>query len=202
MPFTNVALDTFFAQEISSLTSCDAPDLSDEFEQSEYWVNNFILNSIFRVNIKVELKPLIFGVLRRAQMALVEYENGRVALLDFLGGPKERISVYFRALYHVEIAATLLYQGYELISKLVDKPLYEPGDDSPIQRLNAVYNISKHLESSTIEEGHLHAVWLTNAGIAASRARLSWNEFGKLITDLGRLADGVSDPSSLKKDGA
>jgi hypothetical protein len=172
MPFPNYALDRYFAQELSSLNRCDAPDLSDALAQTEHWVNKFILNSIFRAQVKDELKPFLFGILRRAQMAIVEYQNGRSSLFDFVAGSKKRVSVYFRALYHFEIVVLLLYQVYELVIKLTDKPLYSKNDGSPIERLNRIYNVSKHLEASTIKLGHIHAVWITNSGLSTSTATL------------------------------
>jgi hypothetical protein len=93
MPFTNSALDEFFAQDLSLLTSCDAPDLSKEFDQANFWVQKFILNSIFNTNVVPKWRPHFFGILRRAQMALVEYEDGRNAPGEYLKGPKDRVSL-------------------------------------------------------------------------------------------------------------
>jgi len=194
MPFTNYALDAYVSQELSKLNECSAPDLSKEFDQAEHWVNNFILNSIFRVQIKPEAKPFIFGILRRAQMALAEYGDGRAALLDYLGGSKERVSVYFRALYHFEIVVGLLYQAYEMAMKITGKQLFQKNDGSTIERLNRLYSISKHLEASTIPEGHIHAVWITNDGLVVSTATLSWQELADLAIDVGTLANSLSNP--------
>ena len=72
MPFTNYALDKFFAQEISELSECNAPDLADHSAELGDLIHNFILNSIFTSPIKTEYKPYIFGIIRRVQMALVE----------------------------------------------------------------------------------------------------------------------------------
>lgn len=194
MPLTNYALDTYIAQNLSKLTECDAPDLSKEFNQAEYWVNNFILNSIFRIQVNSDSKPFIFGILRRVQMVFVEYANGRETLFDYLAGSKERVSVYFRALYHFEIAVSLLYQSYEMVMKITEQRFYEKNDGSPIERLNRIYNVSKHIESLTIPKGHVQAVWISNAGLVVSTAELSWYELAELIKKAGSKVNSLFNP--------
>ena len=120
MPLSNYALDNFVSQDITKLTECNAVDLTQKFDQAGFWIENFVLNSIFWAQVKQEYKPFIFAILRRAQMALVEHENGRIALLDYVKGAKDRISVYFRALYHFEIAINLVYQAHELFMKILN----------------------------------------------------------------------------------
>jgi hypothetical protein len=194
MPLTNEALDMFCAQEMSSLTSCDAPDLSGAFDQASHWISNLVLSSILRIRIKDEVRPYLFGILRRAQMTIVEYQNGRLSLLDFVAGSKDRVSVYFRALYQFEITVSLLYQAHELIIQLTKKPLFSKNDGSPIERLNRIYNVSKHLEASTITPGHIHPVWITNTGLSTSTSSITWHELADLIVDIGKIADVVSNP--------
>lgn len=89
-------------------------------------------------------------------MALVEYENGRKSLKDYADGDKNRISIYFRSLYHFEIAISLTYQAHELFMKITGARLFEKNDNSQLERLNRVYNVSKHLEPSNIPNSHLH----------------------------------------------
>jgi hypothetical protein len=194
MPWTNYVLDNFIAQDLSTLNQCTAPDLSKEFDQGEHWVSNFILNSIFpRYQLKAEAKPYAFGMLRRAQMALIEYENGRKALLEYLAGDRDRVSQYFRALYHFEITVMIVYQVHELLMGYTKQKLFASGDGSPLNRLNRIYSVSKHLEASTVLPGQLHAVWITNSGLAISTAALTWEELAQIIRDVGGLADQISN---------
>jgi hypothetical protein len=200
MPFTNEALDKYVAQGMSQLTACDAPDLSTSFKERQHWIHNFILNSMFRASVKPSAKPLIFSILRRAQMSIAEYEAGRLALKQYIDGHRERWSVYFDALYRFELAIALACQGYEAIRKLAPTlKYYDSNDGTPIQRLFAIYNISKHLEPTSITDGHLHAVWLTNDGVSTSRAAVTWAELAELLKDLGEMANDVSDPLTLKQ---
>ena len=199
MPFTDYALDNFFAQEISALSECNAPDLAEHFAEVEPLIDNFILNSIFTVPIKTEYKPYIFGIIRRVQMALVEYQNGRTLLLLYLNESKKNISLYFQALSHFEIAVTFLYQAYEFWRKLGKKiesketNLFEKGDGSSLEKLNRLYNISKHLEASTIPEGNLHHVWISNNGICANGVTMSFTELADLVKEYVALAKGFSN---------
>ncbi|MEG3939972.1 hypothetical protein QT995_17650 [Microcoleus sp. S36b_A3] len=201
MPFTTYGLDNFFAQELSALSECNAPDLAEHFAEVEPLIDNFILNSIFTFPIKTEYKPYIFGIIRRVQMALVEYQNGRTLLLLYLNESKKNTSLYFQALSHFEIAVTLLYQAYEFWRKLGKKiesketNLFKTGDGSSLEKLNKLYNISKHLEASTTPEGNLHHVWISNNGICANGVTMSFTELADLVKEYVALAKGFSNPN-------
>jgi len=203
MPFTHYALDKFFAQGISELSECNAPDLAEHFAEVEDLIHNFILNSIFTFPIKTEYKPYIFGIIRRVQMALVEYQNGRTRLLLYLNESKKNTSLYFQALSHFEIAVTQLYQAYEFWRKLGKKiesketNLFEKGDGSSHDKLNRLYNISKHLEPSTIPEGNLHHVWISNNGICASEVTMSFTELADLVKEYVAVANAFSNPNQV-----
>jgi hypothetical protein len=203
MPFTNYALDKFFAQEISALSECNAPDLAEHLAEVEPLIDHFILNSIFTSPIKTEEKPYIFGIIRRVQMALVEYQNGRTLLLLFLNDSKKNTSLYFQALSHFEIAVTQLYQAYDFWRQLGKKResketnLFKTGDGSPLQKLNRLYNVSKHLEPSTIPEGNLHHVWISNNGICASEVTMSFTELADLVKEYVAVANAFSNPNQV-----
>jgi hypothetical protein len=200
MPLSNHALDRFVSQQITQLTECNAIDLSQVFDQADSWIENFVLNSIFRTQVKQEYKPFIFAILRRAQMALVEHEYGRMALQDYAGGNKNRISVYFRSLYHFEIAVNLTYQAHDFFMKITKKSLFNKNDSSQLERLNRIYNVSKHLEPSTIPNSHLHAVWLSNEGLCISSTVLKFEELADMVKDICKLADKLSNPQLPDKE--
>ena len=203
MPFTTYGLDKFFAQEISALSECNAPDLAEHFAEVEPLIDNFILNSIFTSPIKTEEKPYIFGIIRRVQMALVEYQNGRTLLLLYLNESKKNTSLYFQALSHFEIAVTQLYQAYDFWRQLGKKResketnLFKTRDGSPLQKLNRLYNVSKHLQPSTIPEGNLHHVWISNNGICASEVTMSFTELADLVKEYVAVANAFSNPNQV-----
>src|SRR4028119_1061810 len=205
MPFTTYGLDNFFAQGISELSECNAPDLAEHFAEVEPLIDHFFLNSIFTSPRPTEYKPYIFGIIRRVQMALVEYQNGRTLLLLFLNDSKKNTSLYFQGLSHFEIAVTQLYQAYDFWRKLGKKiesketNLFKTGDGSPLEKLNRLNNISKHLEtSSTIPEGNLHHVWISNNGICASGVTMSFTELADLVKEyVVALANAFSNPNQV-----
>jgi hypothetical protein len=189
------------AQELSQLCRCDAPDIADEFGEAAGWLNAFILNSIFKSAYKNELRPIAFGFLRRSQMSIVEYGHGREALLDYLAGDKNRLSVYFRALHHFESMLAQLWQAHEYILKLQGAKLFESGDGSDFQRLHRLHCSSKHLEIESLAEGHLHPVWITNDGLSCSDASLSWHEIVDLIRGLATTCKAIALPEQPDIDG-
>jgi hypothetical protein len=193
MPLTNYALDSYVAQEMSQLTECNAKEISSHFTNTEYWISNFVLNSIFRVPVLPEHKPFIFTFIRKTEMALLEYEQGRLLLDAYVGKQSGRISAYFRCLYHFEITVNLLYQTYELVMKKMSIRLFAKGDGSPLERLNRIYNIIKHAEFSSIPETNIHPVWLRNDGIFASTSHLTFDELHKMLLETGRLAEKISN---------
>ncbi|HTK97276.1 MAG TPA: hypothetical protein VL379_04560, partial [Pseudomonadales bacterium] len=83
MPFTYTALERWFAQGISTLTECNAPDLSVEAESARGWVTEFIMRTIFHGDFPDDIKPLVFTMIRRASMAVIEYQSGRSALIEY-----------------------------------------------------------------------------------------------------------------------
>ena len=197
MPLTHYALDTFVAQNMSRLTECNAKLIGEVFEQSQDWMGNFVLNSIFRIPVAQEHKPFIFTFLRRAEMALLEYEQGRAALTEYVKKPSNHISLYFQALHHFEITINLLYQAYELVMKKLNIKLFIKNDSSPLERLNRTYNVIKHAEFSSIPEGNLHPVWLHNEGIFVSTAYINFDEIYDMLIEIGNLANKLSNPELL-----
>ncbi len=121
MSFTNYAFDKYVSQGLSQFTICNAPDISSDFPQAEHWVNNFILNSILRTNVDNQRKPFMFAILRRTQMATIEYESGRQDTLKYISVDRNIVALYFKSLYRFELTSQLLYQAYEYISKATGK---------------------------------------------------------------------------------
>jgi hypothetical protein len=101
-------------------------------------------------------------------------------------------SLYFRCLHHLEISVFLAYQAFDFARKVVDIPLFQPNDGSRYQRLNYIYNTIRHFDPATLPADHLHAIWLSNAGVHVSPVQLSFAEFADLLVELGELAEKIS----------
>jgi hypothetical protein len=139
-------------------------------------------------------KPYFFGVIRRAQTALEEYESGREQLVIYVSGPKTTVSKYFRALSHFEHVLALTYQAIDLAKRVSGaRDPFSKNDGTAIERLNRLYNVSKHLEESTVEDKQLHAVWLQEDGIHCSTCSLAWSELAEIVACVAEVADMFSD---------
>jgi hypothetical protein len=67
--------------------------------------------------------------------------------------------------------------------------LFETNDGTPHQRLNLIYNQSRHTKVSSLPPGHLHTVWLQNDGIYTDGAALRFDELEDLLRQMGRIAE-------------
>jgi hypothetical protein len=188
---SNYALDNFVGQELSALTECRAASVLQEFPQWSSWLNNFILNSILRVRLPRETTALVFALLRRAEGLIEDYEEARSRLGSFvdLG---QNVSLYFRCLRKFESTVALLYQALDLARRATGIRLFEQGDGSPYERLNRIYNNSRHSDPQTLPAGHIHTVWIRNDGLYTDGASLTFGELHELVCDMGRIADKLS----------
>ena len=154
MPLTAYSLDKFVAPHLSELTCVGAPDVSDCSEHYGRWVNAFILNSMLRVKIEDRYRMLSMQFLRKTDGALQEYHEARDYLVRYLADPGQAVSAYFHALRHFEASLILAYQAYETLRYMVQERLFEQDDDSPLQRLNRLQNLTKHA-CQELERGDL-----------------------------------------------
>ena len=198
MPLSNYSLDTFVAPHLSELTSLDVPSLHNCTGEYGHWVNNFILNTIFRVRIEDRKRQLVLYFLRKVEGAFQEYHEGRDFLAAYLQKRNEAISEYFHALRHFEVAASLAYHAYDTVRTLVQTDLFTQADGSPLQRLNRLQNISKHankeLWRGDIPDNLSVPIWVTNSGIECHDTALSFTEFAELLQELAKLAEVLSNP--------
>jgi hypothetical protein len=192
MPLTNYGLDHLVSQELSKLSRCTAPEVTSSFPEARYWVSNFVLNSAFGSPLRYEAKRFGFAFLRRAEAAFVEYDHARVALDEYVQTRPRKPSLYFRVLHHFEVTVTMLYQALDFGRRFAEVKLFERGDGSKHERLNLIYNVSRHFDPAALPLDHLHAVWIANDGIHIADCSLTFRELGELLTELGQSADKVS----------
>jgi len=191
MPLSNFALDTFVAQKLSELTAPTATSVAKEFPGLDAWLTTFVLNTIFRLNLPQDRTALAFALLRRAQAAIEDYDDACGALLLVVERQKT-VSQYFRALRKFEVAIAMLYQAFDFGRKALRSKLFEQKDGTPYERLNLIYNDSRHTDVSSLPLGHLHAVWLQNDGIYTHGVALRFGELEDLLREMGRIAEQIS----------
>jgi predicted RNA-binding Zn-ribbon protein involved in translation (DUF1610 family) len=189
---SNYLLDNYIAHKLSELTQCHAPELKDDAQ----WLNNFILNSVFRVQLPPKTRAYVFNFLRRTEGASFAYRAALVEIHEYLNTPRSTISPYFRALSHIEICIAQCYQGYELLGSAFGESIYTQGDGSPEERLQIVYVDSKHMDrmiaGEKLPEKATAGVWITNTGIESARGALTFVELHGILCNMHFLAERLS----------
>lgn len=191
MPFTRYAVETFISDKITKVTECNITDLYAEFPAACDWVSGFGLMVIFVNQPREEVQPFALQFVRRAEMALAEYASAREELRSFVSGNRGRWSPYFRALYHFEAAVAQLYQAFDYSRKVLNTKLFAENDGSPLNRLNLIYNTSKHQLA-----GADQPLWITNEGIETVESKLAFSEMEDLLRSCARIATKLTSTSS------
>ena len=191
MPLSNFALDKFVAQDYSKLTVCKSPTIGTDFQDYEHWLHNFLLNRILKQNIADELAALAIAIIRRCQAAIEHHDSARNSLESFVNGERT-ITNYFRSLRNFEIAVSFTYQAFDIGRKAAAFSLFTTGDGSPYEKLNRIYNTSKHAQPNQLPPGQIHTVWLTNAGLTGDGIVLTFEDLAGSIKELARISSKVS----------
>jgi hypothetical protein len=197
---TNDFKDKFVAPEISSFTEASISDLSG---LQERWLVSFILNSSLVVQLDDATRRTIYNFLRQAEAAFREYSSARQMTLAHLANPNpDAVSEYIIAIGHWEVFLSHAYQAWCLLAR-GQKILFTPGDGSTMQRLNLLYNRTKHAESAITAEqlppdGTL-PVWLRNDGLHSVESSLTFEEIAEMLEDLAVWADAAQNPATMRE---
>ena len=186
MGFTRHATDLFISEKIGQVTKCGATPVGQEFPDSGDWVSTFGLCVIFQDHLPAQNRPYALQFVRRVEMAFAEYSRACENLADLLSGGPGRWSPYFRALYHFEAAISQLYLAYDGARKKLESNHFTGGDGSELDRLNKVWNASKHQIASAEQ-----TLWITNDSVCADDASISFVELEELLRSYGRIATGI-----------
>lgn len=199
MPLTDYARDRFIAPKMSALTTCGAKSLELDANGVEAWLPDFVLNSIFRFSVAEPQRQLMFTFLRRVDGAVVEYEEGRQALVAYFERRVHSgIRLYSRALLHFEICLALTYQAWCLVRLLVPAapPLYAKNDGSEFERLNRLYNVWRHADERIVNGEYAPnstlPLWFVDEGLESVDARVTFTELKEMLASLHRIANQVS----------
>ncbi|WP_181314376.1 hypothetical protein [Phormidesmis priestleyi] len=93
---------------------------------------------------------------------------------------------------YLETALSCSYQSFDFFRKATATELFKKGDGSIFERLNRIYSVIKHLETSSLQPGQLHLLWFTNDGLSTSVASLNFTEIMEIIEDTCQLAQKLS----------
>ena len=141
-----------------------------------------------------------YNFLRRTQHAFSEHHNARESTLGFLSCGGQSPQRYVTALFHWENFLSQSWHAYALILKAWDGTAFRKNDGSLLQRLNAMYNQMKHVESR-IDSGQMIPgatvpVWLEDQGLRSVDVKLTYHETADVLKELSQLADTLSNPQT------
>lgn len=188
MPLPNDALDTFISQELSKLTACRPQSLAADFPEREEWFSQFVLRRIFQNHVKDARAALAFAMVRRADAALDEWELACAAAHQNVRRP----SAYFKLLRHLENSVAALWQGLEFGRNAIDRMLFAKGDGSVYERLNWIYNVSRHYDPNALPHGDMHRVWVSNDGLHTREHAVSFTEMRDGLQFLAGMAQKLA----------
>ena len=183
MSFTNYAVEAFISKHIVELTSVGIIDVAPEFPNAASWLSRLGTLAILTNRFTPEARPFAIQFVRKVEMALLEYARAKKELETLLAGAR-KWSPYFRALHHVETSSSLLFQAYDLSRKKLEIQLFQPRDGSSLQRLNKIYNTSKHEAAGPDEP-----VWLSNTSIHTADVELLFVEYEVMLRECSRIAE-------------
>jgi hypothetical protein len=201
--FTASFLDRHIAPSVSTFTSAEIPDMSSWSNESSHWIANYILNSAFSASFAPPMNAYAYNYLRRAQYAFSEHHLARLSTLAFIGGCGQSPRVYVDALFHWECFLGQTWHAFALLITAWEGRAFDKNDGSVEQRLNALYNQMKHVESR-IENGQMIPgatvpVWLENEGLRSVDANLTYTETAEVLKEIAKYADALSNPATAKE---
>lgn len=188
MGISNYALDTFVAQDMSKLTQLSITSLTEEFPNADKWFAQFVLRRIFQAHVPDEKAALAFAIIRRTHAALQEWELASAAAQ----GDIRSLGTYFSVLRHLESCISSVWQGLEFARKSLGQELFKKGDDSAYERMNWVYNVSRHFDPEALPQGDLHRVWLSDQAMHTREQTVSFDELREAIRMLARISEKVA----------
>ncbi len=193
--FAKHILDKFLAPYVSNFRSAEIPEMSDE---SSSWLSKYFLNSVLRGSYADPFRQFVFNFLRRVEGAHVSHQCARSATAEFLHGSRQSMSRYMEAIFHWEAFLAQSWMAYALTENLNGTPPFRKGDGSVEQRVNLLYNRSKHSDTA-IEAGQLPPegtvpVWMEDDGLHGVDVMLRWEETGEVLRDLSNFANMLEDP--------
>ena len=145
--FSTAILDTHIAPGVSAFTAAEIPDMTSWSKESSHWIANFFLNSVFSGSFAPPMNAYAYNFTRRAQYAYSEHELARKSTLAFIVSGGQSPRRYADALFHWECFLGQAWHAFTILDTAWKGKAFEKNDGSVEQRLNALYNQMKHVES-------------------------------------------------------
>jgi hypothetical protein len=175
------------------LTRCGA----NPVDEPPNWIAVFVLNSALNSTADVSKYTYSLNFLRRVEEAISSSREGTARLLEYVQSPGRSIATYFRSLSHFEFCIGQLWQAHCLLSKPGNVVLFNKGQGSTEERLNKIYNATKHMEeriaAGKMPEDSPSVLWLTNGDISCVDASVSFTEVETTLRVVHELATGIAE---------
>lgn len=181
------------APQLSKLTECGAVEL----DEPKNYLGSFVLNNVFTIQYPDSIRRLTFMFGRRADNAVREYRAGRQLLLSYierLPQGNNHFLVALRATTHFEHCVGSACQAIALLNRLIQvtnaQDYSDPSDKDDCElRLKRIWNRAKHFDEDLVgpkmsAQDITSPVWLTNTGLSAETATVTWAELHRVLTEL------------------
>ncbi|MEX5684118.1 hypothetical protein [Pseudomonas silesiensis] len=188
MSISNYALDKFVAQDMSKLSLLSIKSLAEEFPNADKWLEQFVLRRIFQAHVPDEKAALALAIIRRTHAALQEWELASTAAQ----GDLRSIGIYFGVVHHLESCISSTWQGLEFARKSLGRDFFTKGDGSAYERMNWIYNVSRHFDPEALQQGDTHRVWLSDQAMHTREKTVSFDELREAIRMLARTSERVT----------
>jgi hypothetical protein len=210
--FSIEILDSLTAPKLSLLSSCGAPDVPELPNYHGLLVLNQALGF---GKYKEPAKVLLLNFLRRLRSATEEYRSGRENLEKYVSAlPQHELGCCNRALAYFEdcilnanVAITCLSGLGKYLQSLDPSvaPVFKVGDGSDYDSLRLLSNRIKHFDEDVLDAAlsgstsiPVAPVWITNQGLEASNASLSFVELADILTTQARDAKAFAEDFFIK----
>lgn len=176
----------FISAQVVAVSKCGATDLKPIVPEAAHWLSNFGVSAIFHDFPPVEMRPFAINFIRRVQTAFIEYDLARKEVLELVKNGNRLWSPYFTALTHFEVVVTQLYLALDSVGKRAKHKFFKTGDGIFEERLNLLYNSSKH----HLAEIKL-PIWFTDDGLNCSKANISFTEVEDFMVKMAGVIKGL-----------
>jgi hypothetical protein len=194
-------LKKYIAPAIDEKPDLTLPDLTEEFEASKAWMQQYFLSSVFHGEFTGVMKLYAESIIARIQIVFSGYHEARSRTILYvdhwrIGNPG--IGRYLAAIGEWESIFLNLQILFDLKIKFLGATL-SPGEKE--DRVRKIANRIKHV-GEDIQDGKLMSVgmpmWLTKSGFAANNATLTYEEMGEQVRFMAQIADCLSLPSQAQ----
>jgi len=186
MPFTKAAVGQFISKRAAEVSSCGLSNMKEHIPESEHWLSNIGLSVIFHDFPPEEMRPFAINFIRRISAAFDQYDLARREVLVLVKDGHGRWSPYFKALNHLEVTIGQLYVAMDSARKRTGRDFFKSGDGSVEDKLNRLYNASKH----QIAANEL-PMWLSNLSVHSSDTLVTFEEIEDYMLKMAGIVKGL-----------